>query len=455
MARTLAAVAKAVEGRLVGRDAGFGPVCADTRELAAGSLFVAIRGERFDGNDFVADAAARGAVGALVCRVAENELAQIAVPDTVSAFATMARRWRENFAIPVVAVTGSNGKTTVKELVASIIGVARPVCVTQGNLNNQIGVPLTVMRLAEEHAALVVELGANHPREIDHLSSIVLPTVGVITNAGPAHLEGFGSLDGVAAAKGELLDHLPRAGTAVLNADDDYWSEWRSRSRAGTVVSFGFGPRADCTVSGEPRYDEDGSLFDLRLPDDETISVALPLPGAHNVRNALAAAAAAHAVGAASEDIRFGLERATPVGGRLRSLRGRHGARIIDDSYNANPSSVHAALDHIARLTGQRIFVLGDMGELGADVLALHREVGRYARGKCDALLAIGELAAEAAAAYGAGSVACTDIHEAAEKLEPLLGSDVTVLVKASRAMGLDRLVRELSAPDSRGEAKC
>jgi len=294
MTRTLAAVAHEVQGRLVGADQTFGVVTTDSRALTTGALFVAIPGDRFDGNDFIGDAYSRGAAGALVSRVATSPLPQVEVRDTRRAFGALARAWRATFALPVVAVTGSSGKTTVKELIAAILGVSRAVCVTQGNLNNDIGVPLTLMRLAAEHDALVVELGANHPGEIDYLASLVQPTVAVITNAAAAHLEGFGSLAGVAAAKGELLDHLPKAGTAVLNADDPFRGEWLARAPSEFKVTFGFAPHADCRVLGEPRFGAAGSEFTMRLPDGDELEVWLPLLGRQNVANALAAAAAAN-----------------------------------------------------------------------------------------------------------------------------------------------------------------
>jgi UDP-N-acetylmuramoyl-tripeptide--D-alanyl-D-alanine ligase len=316
--------------------------------------------------------------------------------------------------------------------------------VTQGNLNNDIGVPLTLMRLTAEHDAGVIELGANHAGEIDYLASLAQPTVGVITNAAAAHLEGFGSLRGVCFAKGELLDHLPRAGTAVLNADDQFRSEWVARSRCEFTVTFGFAAGADCRVLDEPHVLATGSEFRMRLPDGEEADVWLPLLGRQNVANALAAAAAAQAVGASTDDIVAGLARASAVGGRLRAVAGRNGATIIDDSYNANPGSVHAALDHLAHLSGRRILVFGNMAELGPTAPALHKEIGEYARGRCDALFAIGDLASEAAAAFGTAGRPVADIAAARAALDPLLASDVTVLVKGSRVMGLDRLVKAL-----------
>lgn len=443
MTRTLASVATVVEGDLVGPDMAFSEVSIDTRRLEPGALYVAIHGERFDGNDFVAEACAKGASGALVSRLASVPCGQIHVADTRRAFARMGASWRANFNVPVVAITGSNGKTTVKGLVAAILGVRREVCVTLGNFNNEIGVPLTLMRLGTQHEALVVELGANHAGEIDYLSELVAPTVGVITNASAAHLEGFGSLAGVAAAKGELLDHLPRAGTAVLNADDPYCKDWRARSRAESVVLFGLAPHADCTVLGKPEFRADRTSFRMRLAGGEEIDVELPLAASHNVRNALAAAAAAEAAGTSAADIAAGLARAEPVAGRLRVLAGAGGATIVDDSYNANPASVRSALDYLAALSGIRVLVLGNMAELGADAARLHREVGEYARGRCEQLIAVGELAGEAARAFGANGHCVENGSEAAELLAPLLAEPaLTILVKGSRVMGLERLVK-------------
>jgi UDP-N-acetylmuramoyl-tripeptide--D-alanyl-D-alanine ligase len=450
MARTLAAVAREVQGRLVGADQAFGHVTTDTRSLNAGSLFVAIPGDRFDGNDFVGEALAKGAAGALVSRLASSPLSQVEVRDSRRALGAMARAWRASFSIPVIAVTGSSGKTTVKELIAAILGVSRSVCVTQGNLNNDIGVPLTLMRLNAEHDAGVIELGANHAGEIDYLASLAQPTVGVITNAAAAHLEGFGSLRGVCVAKGELLDHLPRAGTAVLNADDQFRSDWVARSRCEFTVTFGFAESADCRVIGEPVYMATGSELRMRLPDGAEADVWLPLLGKQNVANALAAAAAAQAIGVGIDDIVAGLARASPVRGRLRAVAGRGGATIIDDSYNANPGSVRAALDHLAALNGRRILVLGNMAELGPTAPALHKEIGEYARGRCDLLFAIGDLAGEAAAAFGADGRLVADIEAARAALDSLLASDVTVLVKGSRVMGLDRLVKTLESDTAR-----
>ncbi|MFO7287268.1 MAG: UDP-N-acetylmuramoyl-tripeptide--D-alanyl-D-alanine ligase [Gammaproteobacteria bacterium] len=455
MERTLASAAAAVNGRLVGADARFEQVSTDTRTLERGALFVALRGQRHDGHRFVDDAAVRGAVGAIVSTLSDAPLAQILVDDTLKALGALARAWRASFSIPVVAVTGSAGKTTVKELIAAILAVGpggrgRRVCVTEGNLNNEIGLPLTLMRLSSEHEAAVVELGANHPGEIDRLARIAQPSVGVITNAGPAHLEGFGSIDGVAKAKGELLDHLPPDGTAVLNADDPHVGEWRARSRANRVLTFGRSNDADFTVIGEPSLGEDGARFTMRTPSGE-IDIALPLLGPTNVVNALAAAAAAHAVGCGNDEIAAGLSRAAAVRGRMNAVRGRKGALVIDDAYNANPSSARAALDFLAARSGTRIFVLGDMLELGPTAPKLHAEIGEYAKGRCDELVTIGPLSRRAAEAFGDAAESYADAPDAARALDAKLAPGVTVLVKGSRAMGLERVVAALEARNGEG----
>jgi len=448
MARRLAAVASRIDGRLSGADSEFGVVGTDSRTLPAGALFVAIVGEKFDGNAYVAAAAERGAAGAIVSRLQDVPLPQIEVADTRRAFGAMAKAWRENFDIPVIAVTGSAGKTTVKELTAAILAVGKKLCVTEGNLNNDIGVPLSLMRLAADDQLMVVELGANHAGEIAELGRLVEPTIAVITNAGAAHLEGFGSIAGVARAKGELLDCLPADGVVVLNADDKYFDDWRRRAGQRRIVSFGLSESADYRLVGEPATDSDGSNFSVGMPDGQTIDIRLPLFGRANLVNALAAIAAASAAYATVAEIREGLAGVRPVKGRMCRLTGRNGATLIDDSYNANPSAARAALDYLAGCPGLRIFVLGDMLELGAAERTLHREIGQYAVGRCDRLFAIGGLAAEAAEGFGPLGSTFYDIEAARDALLEMLNPEATVLVKASRSIGLDRLVTALAAAD-------
>ena len=445
MARRLAAVAETIAGRLAGPDAAFGEVGTDTRTLVPGSLFVAIEGERFDGNDYVSVAAEKGAAGAMVSRLQDLPLPQIEVEDTRRGFGAMARAWRENFDLPVVAVTGSAGKTTVKELIGAILGVGRRVCVTQGNLNNDIGVPLSLMRLDASDEAMVVELGANHAGEIAALGRLVEPSIAVITNAGAAHLEGFGSIAGVAAAKGELIDCLADDGIAVLNADDAFFGEWRRRAGRRRVLSFGFGETADYRLIGEPETEDGNSRFTVGTPEGGSIAIRLKLLGRANLANALAAIAAASAAGATAQEIKLGLEQVRPVPGRMQMRAGLRGATLIDDSYNANPSAARAALDYLSVCRGLRIFVLGNMLELGDESSALHREIGEYARGRCDVLVAVGDLAAEAAAAFGKDARQYSDVGPAAEAVSERLAPDVTVMIKASRSMGLERLVAALA----------
>ena len=444
MVRTLASVADAVRGELLGPDRSFGAVSTDTRQDVRGSLFVALQGPNFDGNDYIESAAEGGAAGALVSRPADTKLSQVAVADTQLAFVKMAKAWRNGFSLPIIAVTGSSGKTTVKSLTTAILSVDRKVCATEGNLNNAIGVPITLMRLSRDDAAAVIELGANHAGEIDFLADMVSPTVAIITNAGAAHLEGFGSVVGVAQAKGELLDHLDAECTAVLNADDDFFSLWRARALGSSIISFGIDSNADVCLTGALKFSASGSEFEIRLPDGSEIDVRLPLPGLHNVRNALAAAAATYAIGVEPQQIAAGLANVKAPSGRLTILAGRGGSRIIDDSYNANPGSVRAALDHLSLAGGTRIFVLGDMAELGADAPEMHRDIGRFAIGKCDRFIAIGELAKVAAAAFGPGAAVADSIEQARETIVPQLSLSTTVLVKASRSMRLERLVQML-----------
>jgi UDP-N-acetylmuramoyl-tripeptide--D-alanyl-D-alanine ligase len=290
-------------------------------------------------------------------------------------------------------------------------------------------------------------VGANHAGEILSLGQLVEPTVAVITNAGAAHLEGFGSLEGVAKAKGELIDCLADDGVAVLNADDRFFDEWRQRAGRRRVVSFGRAATADVRLLSEPATAGGRSRFGIRLPDGAELDVERSLLGRANVANARAAAAAASAAEATAADIRHGLGQAVAVHGRMQPRAGRHGATLIDDSYNANPSAARAALDFLAGCGGTRLFVLGDMLELGDDARALHRTVGDYARGRCDQLIAVGELAAETAGAFGPAGIVCRDIEQAESVVTPLLAEDVTVLIKASRSIGLDRLVARLAEP--------
>lgn len=456
---TLTMVADAVKGHLIGDDRTFDAVSTDTRTLNSGELFFALRGERFDAAQFIAEAAWRGAAGAVVdARQAGPDirnLPQIEVADTRDALGAFARSWRAGFRLPVIGVTGSNGKTTVKEMIACILraefdspGGPSRVLVTTGNLNNEIGLPLSVLRLDDRHEAAVFEMGASQPKDIEYLADVAAPTIGVVTNAGAAHLEGFGSEDSVAATKGELFEALTLGNVAVVNHDDKYAAFWSELAAPADVRTFGLTNGATFKAvdlrDSRGRRGEDGLSFSLQCPVG-SIDIRLPMAGQHNVQNALAAAAAADAAGASLESIRAGLAEAHNIPGRLLAFEGIGGATIYDDSYNANPVSVAAAIDFLADRPGQTWLVLGDMAELGPDGPELHRQIGaRARRSGITRLLSHGELAAAAAREFGAGSATFDDLDELTRLIRNEADADVTVLVKGSRCMGLDRLVEVL-----------
>jgi UDP-N-acetylmuramoyl-tripeptide--D-alanyl-D-alanine ligase len=434
-------------------DAHFERVVIDSRAVQAGDLFVALRGENHDGHAFVAQARAAGAVGAVVSEWVEVELPQLQVGDTLVALQQMGAAARAQFRQPVVAVTGSNGKTTTKQMLAAVFAARGPVLATVGNLNNHIGVPLTLLRLRDEHRTAVIEMGANHPGEIALLTSLARPDVGVVTQAGDAHLEGFGSREGVARAKGELFAGLD-GGIAVINADDSYAGLWRQLAARASILSFGLHAQADVRaeqIEFEPLEDAVGSRFVLRTPTGSA-SVHLPMPGRHNVMNALAAAACGIALGLDADVIASGLARVEGARGRLSWLATPEGARVLDDSYNANPSSLRAAMELLAGLRGRRWLVLGGMAELGPEAPRLHREAGALARSLgIDRLYTLGALAAEAAQGFGAGAEAFTDVQAMAEALHASLSADTVVLVKGSRSARMERVVAALTGQELGG----
>lgn len=445
----LAEIARCTGGELVGEDRPFDSVATDSRTLGAGALFVALVGENFDGHDFVAAAAERGAVAALVARTLPVHIPHIVVPDPLAALSTFAREWRRQFRIPLIGVTGSNGKTTTKELIGSILARVGPTLVTRGNLNNHIGVPLTLLNLTPEHRFAVVEMGANHQGEIAHLMSIAEPTVGIVTNAGAAHLEGFGSLQGVAMGKGEMFRALPSDGVAVINADDAFAPMWRDHRTAERLLTFGCEQQADFMAHKVNAHTHAAGFrtdFDLITPEG-ACSASLALAGVHNLRNALGAAAAAYAVGASVDDIVQGLAAMKPVGGRLELKPALNGAYLIDDSYNANPSSLKAGLDAMRAFGGTRWLVLGEMKELGANADALHAEVGRYARESgVQRLLGVGECTRFAVEAFGPGAKWFADLDALIAEMRSSLDAEVAVLIKGSRASKLERVAAALAA---------
>lgn len=445
---TLAAAADSMHGRLHGADRSFNGVSTDTRSLKQGELFIALQGPNFDGCDYVGQARDKGAAGAVVPRVVDADISQIAVDDSRRALGELGAAWRQQLSPVVVGVTGSNGKTTLKELTAACLATAAPTLATHGNLNNDIGMPLMLTRIEDHHRFAVIEMGANHVGEIAYLTALARPDIVVITNAGAAHLEGFGSLDGVARGKGEILCGESRPKVAILNADDRYFDYWSKLVEDIQLLTFGI--EADADVYARNIVARAGySSFDLYLPGGE-VGVTLPLSGLHNVRNACAAAAIAAAAGIDIADIKSGLESVQPVEGRLRRLAGINGATIYDDSYNANPLSVVAAAEFLASLPGDNVLVLGDMGELGDDAVRLHAETGAQVReAGISRLLAAGDLSRNTVEGFGDGASWHADVDELAAGLASELREGVNVLVKGSRFMRMERVVEALRDPQA------
>ena len=445
---SLAAAAQILEAPLRGEDRNFTSVSTDTRTLQPGALFVALQGPNFDGHRFLDAARDKGAAGAIVSASRETVLSTIQVADTRLALGRLAAGWRQMHQIPVVAVTGSNGKTTVKEMIAAILAQTADVLVTQGNLNNDIGMPLTLLRLQNEDFA-VLEMGANHHGEIAYLSDIAQPDVAVITNAGAAHLEGFGDLDGVARAKGEILGGLSDGGVAVLNADDPRLPVWRALAQGKEILTFGFSPAANVTTDPAgvtTQWDASGfhSTFTVHCGAGE-FEGNLALAGEHNLRNALAAIAVCQVLDVGIDAIQRGLATVRPVPGRLQGRVAASGLRVIDDSYNANPDSVAAAIEVLKRAPGRRLLVLGDLAELGNGAESLHHRLGQSAAAAgIEALWATGEMCRQAVAGFGAGGRFFADQAALIAELRQSLGAQDTVLVKGSRSAGMERVVQAL-----------
>ncbi len=414
----------------------------DSRTLEREQLFVALEGPNHDGHAHVVEAERRGAAAAMVSRAVDASVPMIRVADTLEALGRLAAHWRNRFELPVIGVTGSNGKTTVKEMLAAILRAGAPVLATRGNLNNEIGLPLTLMELGAEHRLAVIEMGANHPGEIARLARLARPQVGVITQCAPAHLEGFGSIEGVARAKGELLANLDADGTAVINADDAYAALWRSLAGSRRRVEFAIDTAADVRASW--RQEKSGSHIELATPAG-AIELNLALPGRHNVANAAAAAAAALAVGATPQAIASGLESMRPVPGRLEVKLIGGGVCLIDDTYNANPASLAAALEVLAGFPGHHWLVLGDMAELGEDASDYHRRAAELVRRHgVQCLLTVGELSRLTTAGFGASARHFASTDELIAFLKESLEPQTTVLIKGSRSMGLERVVAAL-----------
>ncbi len=481
--------AQVLGARMMGADAEFFAVSTDTRKLVEGELYVALRGEHFDGADFIAQAMQSGAVAALVNEDSVEKLASMLSPqsftqqlgvktlscagktlavsilnpafpimlvqDTRLALGQLAAYWRKQFAIPVVAITGSNGKTTVKEMTASILRAAvggdDAVLATRGNLNNDIGMPLTLLQLNAQHRYAVIEMGMNHPGEIDYLTRIASPQVALINNASGAHLEGMGSVEAVARAKGEIFEGLQIGGSAIINSDDTYAPLWRTLAGAHSLLEFGLNSATDVTGVWQPH--KSGLSLAAKTPTGN-FTVVLQVPGEHNARNALAATAVAIALNLSLESIVAGLERFSGVAGRMQRKSARHGAVVIDDTYNANPASMHAAIKVLAEVSGRRVLVLGDMGELGEDAALLHAEIGRAARASgIEKLYALGELSKITVREFGVNAQHFECVEDLQSELEKELNAGTTVLVKGSRFMKLERVVKHLELVSGQLEA--
>lgn len=443
----LSDIARDLDAELRGSDGWIQGCDVDSRRLPAGGLFVALEGRHHDGHQFLGDAERRGAAAAMVEYPEPSRLPMLKVANTRFGLGEVARVWRRRFELPVIAVTGSNGKTTVKELIASILRQAGSTLATAGNFNNDIGVPLTLFRLSHQHEYACIEMGANRAGEIARLTAIAQPTVGVITQCGAAHLEGFGSLEGVARAKGELFCGLHPSALAIINADDHFASLLTELVGSRRFISFGLTRDADLYATWHPVTP--GTIIDMKTPLGHT-EVRFPLAGRHNVLNALAAASAAVAVGLPLEIIRRGLEAARAVPARMERKRGLHGIEIIDDTYNANPASLGAALEVLAGSPGRRWLVLGDMGELGSEAPAFHQRAGELARRQgIERLYAVGALGRVAAEAFGPGGVYFEHQAVLIEALREEIIPGLTLLVKGSRCMQMEAIVAGLSGSAS------
>ncbi|MBW8900638.1 MAG: UDP-N-acetylmuramoyl-tripeptide--D-alanyl-D-alanine ligase [Massilia sp.] len=453
MRGSLEQVASTIDGAHVTRDAYFQGVSTDSRQLMPGSLFVALRGERFDAHDFLDQVVDKPLAAVVVERLPEHyPLPALVVPDTLAALGRIGNFWRRRFAIPVVGVTGSNGKTTVKEMISAILMAAFGAegrLATQGNLNNEIGVPLTVTRLTDAHKAAVVELGMNHPGEIARLAAIAEPTVALVNNAQREHQEFMHTVEAVARENGAVLQALPADGVAVFPGDDEYTALWRELAGERKVMTFGLTDACDVRAT----YTTNGFGSELAVEAGvERFALVLSAAGVHNVRNALAAIACALGAGIPVDAIVRGLEAFAPVSGRLQRKQAVSGATVIDDTYNANPDSVRAAIDVLAQYPSPRILVLGDMGEVGTQGPEFHQEIGAYAASRgIDTVLATGDLARHMAAS---GAQHYEQFDELLAALDQKLGSksDATVLVKGSRFMKMERVVQHLIASTNTGK---
>jgi UDP-N-acetylmuramoyl-tripeptide--D-alanyl-D-alanine ligase len=446
---SLSTVASVLNAELTGADAEIARVTTDSRDVRQGDLFVAIKGPNFDGHDYVDKALAKGALAAMVsepCAVKTPGAVLLVVEDVRRGYGQLAAWWRSLFSIPLVAVTGSNGKTTVKEMLASILREHAgndAVLATRGNLNNDVGMPMMLLELAPKHRYAVIEMGMNHLGEIACLTRLARPAIALVNNAGTAHIGELGSVEAIARAKGEIFSGLAEDGIAIINADDAFADYWRSLVRGKRVVDFGLTRNA--SISARYELTESGSLVTFATPDGE-FPVTLQVPGLHNVKNALAAATAAFVLGVPPAQIAAGLHIYIGVSGRLQRLELPGGDVLIDDTYNANPESAHAALSVLGASRGRKIFVLGDMGELGEAAASMHAELGSFARrAGVDRMFALGALSTEAVRSFGEGGMHFESLEALLPALRECLNGSATVLIKGSRFMHMERVISALA----------
>ncbi|WP_085724066.1 UDP-N-acetylmuramoyl-tripeptide--D-alanyl-D-alanine ligase [Pseudomonas sp. R37(2017)] len=441
----LSELTSVLNGRLIGTDASFDGVSIDSRAIKPGQLFIALAGPRFDGHDYLNDVAAKGAVAALVEReVADSTLPQLLVNDTRQALGQLGALNRKAFTHQVAAVTGSSGKTTVKEMLASILRTRGTVLATRGNLNNDLGVPLTLLELAPEHTAAVIELGASRLGEIAYTVGLTRPHVAILNNAGTAHVGEFGGPEKIVEAKGEIIEGLDADGVAVLNLDDKAFAIWKARAGNRKVLTFALSNTSADFHASDLATDARGCpAFNLHGPEGVE-RVQLNLLGTHNVANAMAAAAAAHALGVSLFGIATGLGAVQPVKGRTVAQLASNGMRVIDDTYNANPTSMCAAVDILAGFSGRTVLVLGDIGELGEWAEQGHRDVGEYARGKVSALYAVGPMMAHAVNAFGPQAFHFGTQAELIKALGAEQDTNTTILIKGSRSAAMENVVAAL-----------
>lgn len=443
----LSEIATITSGQRYGEDLTVSSLGIDTRSLQPGQLYIAIKGEFFDGNDFICQAQQAGAHAAIIHAGFHADIPHIVVADTRLALAQIAGAWRNKADVQVVGITGSNGKTTVKEMTAAILATAGNTLFTQGNLNNDIGVPLTLMRIQDTHRYAVIEMGANHPGEIAYTSRYSQADVVILNNAGAAHLQGFGSLDGVAQAKGEIIQTLKAEGIAVINYSDHYFNYWKGLAGARKTLSFGLASKADIyplDIHSEISNNVFLTRFQLVCPQGQ-ITIHLPLAGKHNVMNALAAAAAALALGLSLEQIAEGLARVKCVTGRLQPLIGRLGNIIIDDTYNANASSLKVGLDVLAGCLGRPWLVLGMFGELGEDSAKLHSALAPLIKASgVERVFAVGDDCRHTVAAFGIGASHYPDQQALIAALQQEITGTETILIKGSRAQHMENVVAAL-----------